>query len=790
MSAELENIDLYVEYWNAANYLAAAQFYLKENPLLRVPLKSEHLKPRIRGHWGSAPGLNLIYVQLNRLIQKTNSQFLFITGPGHCSSAILANLYLEGTYTEFYPEITQDIDGLTLFCRQFSSPGGVPSHVSAMTPGSIHEGGELGYSLLHAFGAAFDHPELIVAAVVSDGEAETGPLAASWQSINFLNPSRDGAVLPFFHVNDGKLSGPTLFGRMEDQDIALYFSGLGYEPFFVCGNDPYKVHSELAQVLDKAYLAIRQIQKDAKEKGLKGKPKWPIIIFRTPDGWTGPKEVDGVRIEGTYRSHRSPLMDARENPEHLKILESWLKSYHPEKLFDEKGKFREDLQALAPKGTLRMGSNPYANGGGLLVDLALPDFTEYRVPVKQPGSSFSEPTHVLGKYIRDVMRRNPNNFRLFCPDETDSNRLSAVFEVTNRCFVSKTYPEDDYLSPDGRVMEILSEHCCQGWLEGYLLSGGHGLLVSYEAFAMILDSMASQHAKWLKLYREIPWRKPIASLNYLLSSHVWRQEYDGYTHQGPGFIDTLINKKGNVIRIYLPADTNTLLAVMDHCLRSRNYINLVIAEKQPSLDWLDMNEARAHCARGASLWSWASNDRGNPDIILGCAGDVPTLETVAASWLLQKHFPELKVRVVNVVDLMTLSPPAYHPHGMDDINFINLFSASQPVLFAFHGYPRMVHDLVHGRPNPGRFHVRGYQEEGTTTTSFDMVILNKMSRYNLAIDAIKYALKGIPHLRSKAEELIGFFEQKIVEHSTFVRAHLDDMPEIKNWTWSNPAAEQ
>ncbi len=770
-------------YWRAANFLAAAQFYLEENPLLREPLRVEHLKPRIRGHWGSAPGLNLVYAHLNRLICETGSHLLFVAGPGHCASAVLANLYLEGTYSEVFPDMSQDLDGLRLFCRQFSSPGGVPSHASALTPGSIHEGGELGYSLLHSFGAVFDHPELIAVPVVSDGEAETGPLWGSWQSINFLNPKRDGAVLPILHVNDGKLSGPTVLGRMEDEEIRLLFSGFGYQVLSVVGSEPQKVHRELAEALDRAYGQIRSIQAEARQTGLRGRPRWPLLLLRTPDGWTGPKEIDGIPLEGTFRAHRSPLMDARENSHHLRLLENWLRSYRPEELFDESGRFKSELADLAPKGELRMGMSPYANGGKLLVDLDLPNFAEYAVRVEAPGGSEAEATKVAGCYLRDIIQKNPRNFRLFCPDETDSNRLGAVFEATDRCLVSKILPGDDHVSPDGRVMEILSEHCCQGWLEGYLWTGRHGILTSYEAFATVLDSMASQHAKWLKLYRDIPWRHPVASLNYLLTSHVWRQEYDGYSHQGPGFIDTLINKRREVIRIYLPPDANTLLSVLDHCLRSRNYINLVIAEKQPALQWLGMEEARFHCSRGASIWTWAGNDQGNPDIVLGCAGDVPTLEAVAAAWLLRKHLPELRLRLVNVVDLMALSPPAYHPHGMDNQDFVDLFTEDKDVVFAFHGYRRMVHDLVHGRPRPERFHVRGFIEEGTTTTSFDMVVLNQISRYHLAIDA----LRRVHRLYAQAQPVIDFFEQKLAEHRIHVKSHLDDLPEIQQWRWTDPA---
>ena len=779
-NTDLEKIDAY---WRASNYLAVGQIYLRENPLLREPLTPEHIKPRLLGHWGTSPGLNLIYVHLNRLIQETGANILFITGPGHGAPAILANVYLEGTYSEIYPEISQDIYGMRLLFRQFSTPGGIPSHTAPQTPGSIHEGGELGYSLVHAFGAAFDNPDLLVACVVGDGEAETGPLAGSWKSVNFLNPVRDGAVLPILHLNGYKISGPTVLGRKDDESLESLFRGYGYHVYFVEGNEPAGVHKAMAETLDRAYADIRAVQEEARSKGFSGQPIWPMIILRTPKGWTGPKEWNGKPIEGTFRAHQVPLTEVRENPEQLQLLEQWMRSYRPDELFDQNGRLIPELQALAPEGDRRMGANPHANGGRLLTALDLPDFTDYAIEVDKPGTVKAEATRNLGKYLRDVFIKNQQdqNFRLFCPDETSSNRLDAVFEATERCSVGKIIDIDDHVSPDGRVMDVLSEHLCQGWLEGYLLTGRHGIFPCYEAFVTIIDSMFNQHAKWLKTCRELPWRHSIASLNYLLTSHAWRQDHNGYSHQGPGFMDTVINKKGDVVRIYLPPDANCLLSVVDHCLRSRNYVNAIVAGKQPELQWLDMDAARKHCARGASVWEWAGNDEGKePDVVLACAGDVPTQETVAAAWLLRRHIPELKVRVVNVVDLMVLSPPEYHPHGMDAEAFREMFTDSSPVIFAFHGYRRMVHDLVHGRPNPERFHVRGYIEEGTTTTPFEMVVANKLSRYHLAMEA----LRRVTRLRSKSAHLIETFESKITEHHLYIQEHLEDMPEIRDWVWS------
>jgi xylulose-5-phosphate/fructose-6-phosphate phosphoketolase len=770
-------------YWRAANYLAVGQIYLQENPLLRELLKPEHIKPRLLGHWGTSPGLNLIYVHLNRLIRETGANVMYIIGPGHGAPAILANAYLEGSYTEIYPEVTQDEPGMRRLFRQFSTPGGVPSHVSPETPGSIHEGGELGYSLAHAFGAAFDNPDLLVACEEGDGEAETGPLAGSWKSVNFLNPVRDGAVLPILHLNGYKISGPTVLGRTGDEDLKSLFAGHGYRVYFVEGDEPMAVHQAMAETLDQVYAGIRAIQDEARTTGFSKQPIWPMIVLRTPKGWTGPKEWNGLPIEGTFRAHQVPLTEVKENPEQLKLLEHWMHSYRPEELFDDNGRLIPELSRLAPQGSLRMSANPHANGGRLLVDLNLPEFVDYALDVEAPGTVKAEATRNLGTYLRDVFGRSQKdaNFRLFCPDETNSNRLNAVFEVTNRCSVGNILDIDDHVAPDGRVMEVLSEHLCQGWLEGYLLTGRHGLFPCYEAFVTIIDSMFNQHAKWLKTTRELPWRHPIASLNYLLTSHSWRQDHNGYSHQGPGFMDTVINKKGTVVRIYLPPDANCLLSVMDHCLRSRNYVNVIVAGKQPELQWLDMASARKHCARGASIWEWAGNDQGDePDVILACAGDVPTLETVAAAWLLRKHMPELRVRVVNVVDLMVLSPPAYHPHGMDAEAFIELFTATAPVIFAFHGYRRMIHDLVHGRPNPERFHVRGYMEEGTTTTPFDMVVVNQVSRYHLAMEA----LRRVSRLRSQSAHLVEEFEAKLTQHKLYIQEHLQDMPEIRDWTWS------
>jgi xylulose-5-phosphate/fructose-6-phosphate phosphoketolase len=783
-----ENVEALHHYWQAVNYLSAGQIYLQANPLLSRPLSAEDIKPRLLGHWGTSPGLNLIYVHLNRLICYTGADILYVCGPGHGAPAIVAHTYLEGTYSETYPAVSQDEKGMLQLFRQFSTPGGIPSHVSAHTPGSIHEGGELGYSLMHAFGAAFDNPDLLVACVVGDGEAETGPLAASWSSVAFLNPKRDGAVLPILHLNGYKISGPTVMARMEDEQLKSLFNGYGYEVYFVEGRYPKNVHYQMATTLDLVYQKIRNIQHRARtEEGVR-KVKWPMIILRTPKGWTGPKEWNGLAIENSFRSHQVPLTGVKEDPQKLKVLEQWLRSYHPENLFDEKGTLIPSLAALVPKGAKRMGASVYANGGALLVDLEMPRFEDYALPILRPGIEVAESTRNLGKFLRDIFKLNAqqNNFRLFCPDETSSNRLEAVFEFTTRCFMEKKSITDDKLSSEGRVMEVLSEHLCEGWLEGYLLTGRHGLFPCYEAFVTIVDSMVSQHAKWIKTSIEVPWRKPVASLNYLLTSHVWRQDNNGYSHQGPGFIDTVVNKKSAVIRIYFPPDANTLLVIMDHCLRSKNYVNVVIAGKQPELQWLQIDEAIAHCARGASTWSWASNDDGEiPDVVLACAGDVPTIEAVAAVSILRAQLPGLKIRMVNVVDLMSLSPKAYHTHGLSEEQFSALFTDSAPVIFAFHGYVRIIHDLVHGRPDPGRFHVRGFMEEGTTTTPFDMVVLNQMSRYHLAIEAVK----RVPRMQLQVDSFIGFCDGKLLEHRAYITQHLDDLPEIKNWKWEPFSAD-
>lgn len=779
-----ENLLAMHDYWQAANYLSAGQIYLQANPLLKELLSAADIKPRLLGHWGTSPGLNLIYVHLNRLINETDANILYVCGPGHGAPAIVAHTYLEGTYSEIYPEVSQNEKGMLKLFRQFSTPGGVPSHVSAHTPGSIHEGGELGYSLMHAFGAAFDNPELLVACVVGDGEAETGPMATSWNSVAFLNPKRDGAVLPILHLNGYKIAGPTILARMEDNQLMSLFKGYGYEVFFVEGSSPMDVHGQMATTLDLVYHKIKEIQHQARTGSELQHGKWPMIILRTPKGWTGPKEWNGVPIENSFRSHQVPLIGVKEDSGKLKALEEWLLSYRPEDHFDEAGRLLPRLAALAPKGSKRMSASPFANGGNLLVDLDLPKFEDYAVPIAKPGNVTAESTRNLGKFLRDIFRLNAQqqNFRLFCPDETSSNRLESVFEATNRCSMERIEPSDDKVSDDGRVMEVLSEHLCEGWLEGYLLTGRHGLFPCYEAFVTIVDSMVSQHAKWIKTCNEIPWRKPIASLNYLLTSHVWRQDNNGYSHQGPGFIDTVVNKKSAVIRIYFPPDANTLLVIMDHCLRSRNYVNVVIAGKQPELQWLNMEEAIVHCARGASNWEWAGNDVGEiPDVVLACAGDVPTIEMVAAVSILREQLPDLKVRLVNVVDLMSLSPQAFHTHGLSDEQFNSLFTESAPVIFAFHGYVRIIHDLVHGRPDPGRFHVRGFIEEGTTTTPFDMVVMNKMSRYHLAMDAVK----RVPRMQLQADVFIAYCEGKLNEHQTYIREYLDDMPEIKNWKWQH-----
>jgi len=774
-------LDRMQRYWQAANYLTVGQIYLSDNPLLKEPLKPEQIKPRLLGHWGTSAGQNFIYVHLNRLIKEHHADVIYISGPGHGGPSLNAHSYLEGTYSEVHPEVTQDANGMRLLFREFSTPRGVPSHCGPHVPNSMHEGGELGYALVHAFGAAFDNPDLIVACVVGDGEAETCPLEGSWKGVRFLNPRRDGAVLPILHLNGYKISGPTVEGRTHDEDLMALYRGHGYEPHFVEGDDPASVHQLLAQALDECYDGIRSIQDHARDRGPDQKPVWPMIILRTPKGWTGPKVVDGVPIEGTFRAHQVPLANVRENPEHMKLLEAWMKSYQPEKLFDQNGRLVPELAELAPRGDLRMGANPHVNGGRLLDGLDLPDFANYALDVPSPGTVAAEAPRKLGEFFRDVIKTHPNNFRLFCPDETNSNRLNAVFEVTDRCSTGEIIPLDDHVSPGGRVMEVLSEHCCEGWLEGYLLTGRHGVFTSYEAFAQVVDSMVTQHAKWLEQCRELPWRKPLASLNVFLTSHAWRNDHNGFSHQAPGFVDNALARRSEIIRVYYPPDTNTLLSVFDHCLRSRNYVNVVTCGKQPELQWLNMEEAVAHCSRGASVWDFASNDGGTtPDVILACVGDVPTLETVAASWLLQKHVPGIKLRVVNVVDISVLMSPTDHPHGMDNISFEALFTQNTPVIFAHHGYRWAIHSMVHGRANEGRFHVRGFIDKGSTTTPFDMVVLNKISRYHLAVDALKY----IPRLRSSVSDVIDAFNLKLYEHNVYIREHLEDMPEIRNWHWT------
>ncbi|MDQ6695202.1 MAG: phosphoketolase family protein [Chloroflexota bacterium] len=776
-------LNLMHRYWQAANYLTIGQIYLQSNPLLKEPLHPDHIKPRLLGHWGTSPGLSFIYVHLNRLIREHDANMIYLAGPGHGGPAILANVYLEGTYSEVYPSVSQDTEGMQHLFRQFSTTGGVPSHVSVPTPGSIHEGGELGYVLAHAFGAAFDNPDLVVVAVIGDGEAETAPLEGAWKSCKFLNPVRDGAVLPILHLNGYKISGPTVMGRDDDADIRMLIEGHGYSVHFVEGDDPIAVHQAFAETLDACYAEIRAIQEDARTNGFVRRPRWPAIVLRTPKGWTGPKEVDGLPVEGTFRSHQVPVADVKANPEHLAILEGWMRSYNPEDLFDAQGRLLPELAALAPEGERRMGANPHANGGNLLIDLDLPSFTDYALQVQKPATERHESTRQLGQMLRDIFTRNAGrqNFRLFCPDETTSNRLGNVFEVENRCTVGNIIPIDDHLSPDGRVMEVLSEHLCEGWLEGYLLTGRHGLFATYESFAMVADSMIIQHAKWLQEGIKLPWRAPVASLNILLTSTCWRNDHNGFSHQGPGLIDTILSRKGAVARVYLPPDGNCLLSVADHCFRSRDYVNLIVIDKQPQLQWMNMEDAIAHCARGVSTWHWASNDEHvEPDVVLACAGDIPTQETVAAAWWLRRHIPELKVRVVNVVDLMKLYPLFLHPHGMDDPAFIRQFTEDKPVIFAFHGYPRAVHELVHGRPNAYRFHVRGFIEEGTTTTPFNMVVLNKMSRYHLCIEALRRATR----IQDLAPELIAQCSELLAQHASYVLEHLEDMPEVRDWEWT------
>jgi len=774
---ELRKMDAY---WRAANYLSVGQIYLMDNPLLREPLKLEHVKPRLLGHWGTTPGLNFIYVHLNRIIKRENLNVLYITGPGHGGPALVANTYLEGTYSEVYPNITQDVEGLRKLFKQFSFPGGVPSHAAPETPGSIHEGGELGYALAHAFGAAFDNPDLLVACVVGDGEAETGPLAASWHSNKFLNPIRDGAVLPILHLNGYKIANPTILGRLSREELQSLFVGYGYKPYFVEGSDPAQMHQLMAATLDTVIHEIQEIQQHARTKGDPSRPQWPMIILRTPKGWTGPKEVDGKKVEDFWRSHQVPLADLAKKPEHLKILEEWMRSYRPEELFDENGRLRPELQELAPKGEKRMGATPYANGGLLTRELKMPDFRRYAVDVPHPGTLEAEATKVLGQFLRDVMKLNPHNFRLFGPDETASNRLDAVFEASDRTWVAPIYDYDEHLSPDGRVMEILSEHVCQGWLEGYLLTGRHGFFSCYEAFIHLVDSMFNQHAKWLKTSRHIPWRRPIPSLNYLLTSHVWRQDHNGFSHQDPGFLDHVVNKKADVIRVYLPPDANTLLSVADHCLRSRHYVNVIVAGKQPALQYLDMDAAIKHCTQGLGIWEWASNDQGSePDVVMACCGDVPTMETLAAVDFLRQHLPDIKIRVVNVVNLMKLQPPSEHPHGISDKEFVSIFTPDKPIVFAFHGYPWLIHRLTYRRPNHHNLHVRGYKEEGTTTTPFDMCVLNQVDRFNLANDV----LERVERFKYRRDHLQQLIRDKLVEHKQYICKYGEDLPEVRNWKW-------
>ncbi|MEL6461984.1 MAG: phosphoketolase family protein [Cyanobacteria bacterium J06641_2] len=768
-------------YWSAANYLSVGQIYLLDNPLLKEPLKLEHVKPRLLGHWGTTPGLNFIYVHLNRVIKRDDLNMIYIAGPGHGGPGLVANTYLEGTYSEYYPNISQDTDGIKKLFKQFSFPGGIPSHVAPETPGSIHEGGELGYAVSHAYGAAFDNPDLIVACVVGDGEAETGSLATSWHSNKFLNPIHDGAVLPILHLNGYKIANPTLLARMSHEELQKLFEGYGYKPYFVEGSEPEAMHQLMAATLDTALNEIREIQEDARQNGFKQRPQWPIIILRSPKGWTGPKEVDGKKTEDYWRSHQVPLSGMAKEPAHVQLLEDWMKSYKPEELFDGNGKLISELAELAPVGNRRMGDNPHANGGILLRDLKMPDFRDYGVAV-EPGQTVAEATRVMGKLLRDVMKLNLDvqNFRLFGPDETASNRLADVLDVTQRTWVAETLEYDDNLAADGRVMEILSEHTCQGWLEGYLLTGRHGLFSCYEAFIHIIDSMFNQHAKWLKTTRHIPWRRPVASLTYLLTSHVWRQDHNGFSHQDPGFIDHVVNKKAEVVRVYLPPDANCLLSVTDHCLRSRHYVNVIVAGKQPSLQYLNMDEAIKHCTTGIGIWGWASNDQGSePDVVMACAGDTPTLETLAAVDILRDNFPELKIRVVNVVDLMTLQPENEHPHGLSDKDFDSIFTTDKPVIFAFHGYPWLIHRLTYRRTNHKNLHVRGYKEEGTTTTPFDMVVMNDLDRFNLADDVID----RVPHLGYKAAHVKQMLHEKLIEHKQYVHEHGEDMPEIRDWKW-------
>ena len=777
-------LDLIDAYWRAANYLSVGQIYLYDNPLLREPLKLSDIKPRLLGHWGTTPGLNFLYVHLNRIIKRDDRNMIFLAGPGHGGPAVVANTYLEGTYSEYYPEITDDEEGLQKLFKQFSFPGGIPSHAAPETPGSIHEGGELGYALAHAYGAVFDNPELIAACVIGDGEAETGPLAASWHSNKFLNPVRDGAVLPILHLNGYKIANPTLLARISTDELKQLFVGYGYEPLFVEGEDPSLMHQHLAEALDLAFARIDEVQKNARTKQDAKRPIWPLIILRSPKGWTGPKEVDGFPTEGSWRSHQVPLSGLASNLDHVRQLEEWLRSYRPEELFNESGQLNPELRQLAPQGHRRMGDNPHANGGSLLKSLRLPDFREYAVNVPRPGAVNAESTRTMGQFLRDIIQKNEDhqNFRIFGPDETASNRLTALFEETSRVWLDDLRPDDQDLAPDGRVLEVLSEHLCQGWLEGYLLTGRHGLFSCYEAFIHIVDSMFNQHAKWLKVTKhEIPWRRPIASLNYLLTSHVWRQDHNGFSHQDPGFIDHVVNKKADIIRVYFPPDANTLLSVTDHCLRSRDKVNVIVAGKQPQPQWLSMDQAVKHCTAGIGIWEWASNDRGDePDVVMACCGDAPTTETLAAVEMLRKFLPDLKVRVINVVDLMTIQHKEEHPHGLSNHEFDTLFTTDKPIIFAYHGYPWLIHRLCYRRTNHDNLHVRGYKEEGTTTTPFDMLVRNDLDRFHLVADVID----RVPELGSQAAYVKQAVRDKLIDHKHYVRVYGEDMPEIRDWRWS------
>ncbi|WP_104062027.1 phosphoketolase [Arthrobacter sp. 4R501] len=777
-----DQLDRIHAWWRAANYLSVGQIYLMANPLLREPLRPEHIKPRLLGHWGTTPGLNFIYAHLNRAIMDRDLDMIYIMGPGHGGPGPVASAWLEGTYSETYPDISLDTAGMKRLFRQFSFPGGIPSHVAPETPGSIHEGGELGYALSHAYGAAFDNPDLIVAAVIGDGEAETGPLAASWHSNKFVDPGRDGAVLPILHLNGYKIANPTVLDRISHEELDSLLRGYGHTPYYVEGSDPEQMHQDFARTLDACLNEILEIKRGAREDGRTERPRWPMIVLRSPKGWTGPAEVDGLKVEGSWRSHQVPFTQARENDSHRAVLEQWLRSYRPEELFDDAGAPVAAVGGLHPAGGRRMSANPHANGGLLLRDLRLPDFAGYAVPVVDPGTGAVESTRVLGTFLRDIMAANMENFRVFAPDENNSNRLGAIFDATDRAWNARTVPEDDHLARDGRVMEILSEHTCQGWLEGYLLSGRHGFFSCYEAFIHIVDSMFNQHAKWLTTTNDIPWRRPVASLNYLLTSHVWRQDNNGFSHQDPGFIDHVINKKTDVIRVYLPPDANTLLSVADHCLRSRQYVNVIVAGKQPQLQYLDMEQAIVHCTKGIGIWDWASSDAdGEPDVVMGCAGDVPTMETLAAVDILRGRFPDLKIRVVNVVDLMRLQDDTEHPHGLSGRDFDALFTTDKPVIFAYHGYPWLIHRLTYRRTNHGNIHVRGYKEEGTTTTPFDMCVLNQLDRFNLAIDVID----RVPRLKDVSAHVREELKNKLIEHRRYIRAHGEDMPEIRNWEWTS-----